>query len=155
MNHKHRKVLHALFAHPISANISARSVESVLKELGAEIEQRHGGRLGVRLNEHFVEISHKIFTRFGSRSSSYRLGYAYFKGTGAERDLEKARKYFFGKCLDDYSPALFFRGAILIEQDDADGSKKRGMDMLKQASEEGDRRAIDWLSADDHGEKTP
>jgi len=102
-----------------------------------------------------VEISHKIFTRFGSRSSSYRLGYAYFKGTGAERDLEKARKYFFGKCLDDYSPALFFRGAILIEQDDADGSKKRGMDMLKQASEEGDRRAIDWLSADDHGEKTP
>ncbi len=58
MNHKHRKVLHALFAHPISANISSRSVEAVLKELGGDIEQRHGGRWGVRLNEHFVEISH-------------------------------------------------------------------------------------------------
>ena len=58
MNHKHRKVLHALFAHPVSANISPRSVEAVLKELGAEIEQRHGGRWGVRLNKHFAEFSH-------------------------------------------------------------------------------------------------
>ena len=58
MNHKHRKVLHALFAHPVSANIATRAVESVLKELGSEIEQRHGGRMGVRLNGHFVEFSH-------------------------------------------------------------------------------------------------
>jgi hypothetical protein len=58
MNHKHRKVLHALFAHPISANIPTRSVEAVVKELGGDIEQRHGGRLGLRLNEHFVEIPH-------------------------------------------------------------------------------------------------
>ncbi len=58
MNHKHRKTLHALFAHPVSANISSRSVEAVLKELGGEIEQRHGGRLGVRLNGHFAEFSH-------------------------------------------------------------------------------------------------
>jgi hypothetical protein len=58
MNHKHRKVLHALFAHPISANISTHAVEAVVKELGGEIEQRHGGRLGMRLNGHFVEVSH-------------------------------------------------------------------------------------------------
>lgn len=58
MNHKHRKVLHALFAHPVSANISARAVDSIFKEMGADIEQRHGGRLGVRLNGHFAEFSH-------------------------------------------------------------------------------------------------
>jgi len=58
MNHKHRKVLHALFAHPVSANISAKSVEAVVKDLGGEIEQRHGGRLGFRLNDHFVELPH-------------------------------------------------------------------------------------------------
>ena len=58
MNHKHRKVLHTLFAHPASANLSPRAVESVLKELGAEIEQRRGGRWGVRLNGHFAEFSH-------------------------------------------------------------------------------------------------
>lgn len=58
MNHKHRKVLHALFAHPASANLSPRSVESVLVELGADIDQRHGGRWGVRLKGHFAEFSH-------------------------------------------------------------------------------------------------
>jgi len=58
MNHKHRKVLHALFAHPVSANLSPRSVEAVLGELGADIEQRHGGRWGVRLNDEFAEFSH-------------------------------------------------------------------------------------------------
>ena len=58
MNHKHRKVLHTLFAHPVSANISSRSVEAVLKELGGEIEQRHGGRWGVHLKDHFAEFSH-------------------------------------------------------------------------------------------------
>ena len=47
MNHKHRKVLHALFAHPVSANIApARAVEAVLKELGGEVDQRHGGARG-------------------------------------------------------------------------------------------------------------
>ena len=56
MKQKHRKVLHALFAHPISAKISAHSAESVLKELGAEIKQCHRGRWGVRLNGHFAEF---------------------------------------------------------------------------------------------------
>ena len=59
MNHRHRKVLHALFAHPVSANIAVRDVESVLVELGATVDNRHGGRMGVRLNEHFAEFAHR------------------------------------------------------------------------------------------------
>jgi hypothetical protein len=62
MNHKHRKVLHALFSHPVSANIASNSIEAVFRELGANIEQRHGGRLGVRLNDHFAEFSHDTHT---------------------------------------------------------------------------------------------
>lgn len=58
MNHRHRKVLHALFAHPVSANIAPRAVESVIKELGGEVDQRHGGRVGLHLNSNFVEIAH-------------------------------------------------------------------------------------------------
>jgi hypothetical protein len=58
MNHKHRKVLHALFAHPVSANISMHDVEAVLKELGGTIEQRRGARRGVHLKDHFTELSH-------------------------------------------------------------------------------------------------
>ncbi len=58
MNHKHRKVLHALFAHPVSANIAPHAVDSVLKELGADMEERSGGRYAVRLNGHFTEFHH-------------------------------------------------------------------------------------------------
>ena len=31
MNHHHRKALHALFSHPVSANIAMKDVESVLQ----------------------------------------------------------------------------------------------------------------------------
>lgn len=41
MNHKHRAILHALFAHPISSNIDPKLVKTTLEELGAEIT--HGG----------------------------------------------------------------------------------------------------------------
>lgn len=52
MNHRHRKVLHALFSHPISSNISLKDVEAVLVELGAEIDNKHGARIGVSLGGH-------------------------------------------------------------------------------------------------------
>lgn len=63
MNHKHRKVLAQLFAHPISANIDFKEVEHVLKELGAEIENKHGNRIGVTLKGHtaaFTHVNHSL-----------------------------------------------------------------------------------------------
>ena len=50
MNHRHRKVLHALFAHPVSSNIDPKAVQAVFEELGAEVEHTGTGRIGVRLN---------------------------------------------------------------------------------------------------------
>jgi len=47
MNHRHRKVLHALFAHPVSANIDPKHVVSVFQELGAEVS--HGGHGGIKV----------------------------------------------------------------------------------------------------------
>jgi hypothetical protein len=47
MNHHHRKTLHALFAHPLSGNISLKEVERVLRDLGAEVKTANGSRLGV------------------------------------------------------------------------------------------------------------
>ncbi len=49
MNHRHRKILHALFAHPVSANIPVSGVEAVLRELGAELSTGGHGQLQVRL----------------------------------------------------------------------------------------------------------
>ncbi len=58
MNHKHKKVLQAIFSHPISANIDFKDVVSVLEELGAEIDNKHGNCIGVKLNGHSAAFSH-------------------------------------------------------------------------------------------------
>ncbi|MCA3361990.1 MAG: hypothetical protein INF74_08560, partial [Roseomonas sp.] len=49
MNHRHRKVLHAIFAHPVSANIHPKAVEAVFEELGGEVSHNGSGRLAVKL----------------------------------------------------------------------------------------------------------
>jgi len=58
VNHKHCKILHSLFAHPISGNISLKQVESVFQELGAEIEERQHSKIAVKLNGHTVAVHH-------------------------------------------------------------------------------------------------
>jgi hypothetical protein len=58
MNHKHRAVLHQIFAHPEPANLAPADVNAVLKELGAEIEERHGARFAATLNGHTAVFHH-------------------------------------------------------------------------------------------------
>lgn len=52
MNHKHRGVLHALFAHPVSANIDPRQVLTVFEALGAEVSHGGHGQIRIKLNGH-------------------------------------------------------------------------------------------------------
>lgn len=56
MNHRHRKILHALFAHPVSANITMRDIEAVFRELGAELGHTHAGKLVVEIDGHKVSF---------------------------------------------------------------------------------------------------
>lgn len=58
MNHRHRKVLHQIFAHPVNANIAMRDVDTVFRELGAEIKSAHSGKTHVALNGHSANFSH-------------------------------------------------------------------------------------------------
>jgi hypothetical protein len=58
MNHRHRKVLHALFAHPVSANVDFKEVLHVFEALGAEIDSRSGNRVGITLNGHVAAFTH-------------------------------------------------------------------------------------------------
>jgi hypothetical protein len=50
VNHHQRKVLHAIFAHPVNANLDMKDIEAVLNGLGAEIDARTKSRIGVKLN---------------------------------------------------------------------------------------------------------
>jgi len=49
MKRKHQKTLELIFARPVSGNIQWRDIEALLAELGAEISEREGSRIGVRL----------------------------------------------------------------------------------------------------------
>lgn len=63
MNHRHRKTLHAIFAHPIANNLDFEAVVHVLEQLGAEVDNKSGNRIGVALNGHkaaFTHVSHDL-----------------------------------------------------------------------------------------------
>ena len=49
MKRKHQKILELLFLHPSSANLKWSDIEELFKELGADITEREGSRVGVRL----------------------------------------------------------------------------------------------------------
>jgi hypothetical protein len=49
MTRKHDKTLELIFAHPPSAKVKWRDIEALFRELGAEVTEREGSRVGVRL----------------------------------------------------------------------------------------------------------
>jgi hypothetical protein len=49
MKRKHQKTLELIFARPTSSNIKWRDIESLFISLGAELSERQGSRVGVRL----------------------------------------------------------------------------------------------------------
>jgi hypothetical protein len=55
---KHIKTLALVFKQPVSANIDWKDIESLFVGLGAEISEREGSRIGVRM---FGEI--RVFHR--------------------------------------------------------------------------------------------
>ena len=49
MRRKHQQILNRIFARPASGNIKWNDIEALLIELGAELSEREGSRIGVRL----------------------------------------------------------------------------------------------------------
>ncbi len=49
MKCKHQKTLELIYSRPVSVNIKWRDIEALLIGLGAELSDREGSRIGVRL----------------------------------------------------------------------------------------------------------
>ncbi|MFB1011864.1 MAG: type II toxin-antitoxin system HicA family toxin [Thiopseudomonas sp.] len=49
MKQKYRKTLELIFARPVSGNLNWKDIEALFIELGAEISEREGSRVGVKL----------------------------------------------------------------------------------------------------------
>lgn len=58
MKKKHKKTLELVFARPVSGSIKWHNIEALFKELGAEISEREGSRVGVKLFD-----SRRVFHR--------------------------------------------------------------------------------------------
>ena len=49
MNRRHKRTLDAIFSHPASGNIRWRDIEALFLALGADVSERDGSRVGVKL----------------------------------------------------------------------------------------------------------
>lgn len=49
MKKKHQKTLELIFSRPVSGSIKWADIEALFLELGAEISEREGSRVGIRL----------------------------------------------------------------------------------------------------------
>ncbi len=49
MNRKHKKTIAMIFSRPVHSGLPWQDIESLFKALGAEISEREGSRVGVRL----------------------------------------------------------------------------------------------------------
>lgn len=49
MNRKHQKTLALIFARPVPGGIKWRDIEALLLAMGAEVTEREGSRVGVKL----------------------------------------------------------------------------------------------------------
>lgn len=49
MKRKHQKTLALIFSRPVSGNVKWKDIEQLFIELGAEISEAEGSRIGVRL----------------------------------------------------------------------------------------------------------
>lgn len=58
MSHKHLHTLESIFHDPLPHNLQWREVESLLNNLGAQIEPSHGARFKVLLNGHEFILHH-------------------------------------------------------------------------------------------------
>lgn len=56
MNHRHRKVLHSVFSHPVPGNIHLHELESVFRELGSDVGHNGHGRLSVHHGGHTLTL---------------------------------------------------------------------------------------------------
>jgi hypothetical protein len=51
LNHKHRKTLDSLFAHPINVNIEWWQIEHLFEALGSNVTETSHGHIKVQLND--------------------------------------------------------------------------------------------------------
>jgi hypothetical protein len=94
-----------------------------------------------------VAISEMAYKADGNKNAAYRLGTAYYGGTGVDKNLVKAAEYLNIPALDDVSYAVYYRGLILADKSYSGFDIKKAKMSLEKAKQMGVAEAEDALKA--------
>lgn len=94
-----------------------------------------------------VAIADMAYKMDGNKNAAYRLGTAYYGGTGVEKDLAKAAGYLNIPALDDVSYALYYRGLVFADKTYSGFDAAKARMSLEKAKQMGVAEADDALKA--------
>lgn len=93
-----------------------------------------------------VELSQMAFDKDGLSGAAYRLGTAYFGGTGATKDLGKALEFFTKPGLEEDRYSIYYRGMIKSDATFAQKNASEARMLLEKAKSLGVKEAEEALA---------
>lgn len=94
-----------------------------------------------------VELSRMAFDKDGYSAAAYRLGTAYYSGTGVARDVATAWQFFSNTALDESRYSIYYRGLIKADPSFAERNAGEARALLERARSMGVKEADAALAA--------
>jgi TPR repeat protein len=135
----------------MSAEDSSKTLDALKKSLSgassADMQKKSEELWTAKDYASAVAIAEMAYKSDGNKNAAYRLGTAYYGGTGVEKNLGKAAGYLNTPGLDDVSYALYYRGLILADKSYSGFDAKKARASLEKAKQMGVAEADDALKA--------
>jgi TPR repeat protein len=107
-------------ANEMSAGDAAKALDAIKAKLAgassADIQMKSEELWTAKDYASAVAVAEMAFKLDGNKNAAYRLGTAYYGGSGVEKDLAKAAEYLNLPALDDVSYALYYRGLVMADK---------------------------------------
>ena len=138
-------------AKTMAADDPAKSLEALKKSLSgassADMQKKSEELWTAKEYANAVAAAEMAYKADGNKNAAYRLGTAYFGGTGVAKNLVKASEYLNIPALDDVSYALYYRGLILADKSYSGFDAKKARMSLEKAKQMGVAEADDAIKA--------
>lgn len=85
------------------------------------------------------------FADFDEAWPIYITGFAYFTGSGVERDWDRALEWMNHPTLESNSAVMYRRALVYLDQEHGPYDRQRGEELMRQAAQYGHADAQAWL----------
>ena len=135
----------------MSAGDAAKALDALKGSLAgassSDIQQKSEDLWNAKDYAGAVAIAEMAYKLDGNKNAAYRLGTAYYGGTGVEKNLSKALEYLNIPALDDVSYAIYYRGLALADKSYSGFDAGKARMTLEKAKQMGVKEAEDALKA--------